>query len=72
MWNVVPQCLRPMGRLTVRQAVGGLGREASGSEGPAVMVGYRVQHSRLRKEADIWLVPRHEVAERISAMEESQ
>jgi len=39
MWNVVPQVLRPLGRLTVRHAVGGLGREALGSEGPAVMVG---------------------------------
>jgi len=27
-WNVAPQVLRPLGRLTVRHAVGGLDREA--------------------------------------------
>ena len=39
MWNVAPQCLRPLGRLTVRHAVGGLGGEALRSECLAVMVG---------------------------------
>jgi len=37
MRNVAPQRLRPRGRLTVRQAVGGLGGKALRSEGPAVM-----------------------------------
>ena len=31
-----------------------------------------MRQSRLRKEADFWLVPRHEAADRISAMEEKQ
>jgi hypothetical protein len=38
-WNVVPQILRPLGRLTVRQAVEGLGRDALRSECLAVMAG---------------------------------
>ena len=39
MRNVAPRCLRPGGRLTVRQAVGSLGGEALRREGPAVLVG---------------------------------
>jgi len=32
MWNVAPQALRPLDRLTARHAVGGLGRDALRSE----------------------------------------
>ena len=39
MRNVEPQCLCPLGRLTVRHAVGGLDREAIRSECLTVMVG---------------------------------
>ncbi len=35
--NVLTSCLRPCGRLTVRHAVGGMGREDGRSEGHPVM-----------------------------------
>ena len=37
-WNVAPQVLRPLGRLTVRHAVGGLDRDALKSKCLAVIV----------------------------------
>jgi len=36
-WNVVTLCLGLIGRLTVRQADGGMGREGGRSEGYPVM-----------------------------------
>ena len=40
--NVVTSCLRPLGRLTVRHAVGGMGREDGRSESHPVMGWIRV------------------------------
>jgi len=39
MWNVGTQFRRPLGRLTARQADGGLEEDAERSESPAVMAG---------------------------------
>ncbi len=46
-WNVVTPCLRPLGRLTVRHAVGGMGRDDGRSEGHLVMGWIRVEGLRL-------------------------
>ena len=46
-WNVVTPCLRPLGRLTVRHAVGGMGRDDGRSEGHPVMGWIRVESIRL-------------------------
>ena len=45
--NVVTPCLRPLGRLTVRHAVGGMGRDDGRSEGHLVMGWIRVESLRL-------------------------
>ena len=45
--NVVTSCLCPLGRLTVRHAVGGTGREDGRSEGHSVMGWIRVESLRL-------------------------
>jgi len=42
-WNVVTPYLRPRGRLTVRHAVGGMGREDGRSESHPVMGWIRVE-----------------------------
>jgi hypothetical protein len=36
-WNVVTSCPRPLGRLTVRHAVGGMGRDDGRSQSHPVM-----------------------------------
>jgi len=41
--NVATPCLRPCGRLTVRHAVGGMGREVGRSQGHPVMGWIRVE-----------------------------
>ncbi|MBW1694620.1 MAG: hypothetical protein JRJ41_10780 [Deltaproteobacteria bacterium] len=46
-WNVVTSCLRPCGRLTVRHAVGGMGRDDGRSEGYPVMGWIRVESQGL-------------------------
>ncbi len=42
-WNVVTPCLRLCGRLTVRHAVGGMGRDDGRSQGHSVMGWIRVE-----------------------------
>ena len=47
MRNVVTSCLRPLGRLTVRHALGGMGRDDGRSESHPVMGWIRVEGLRL-------------------------
>jgi len=46
-WNVVTPCLRPLGKLTVRHAVGGMRRDDGRSEGHPVMGWIRVESQGL-------------------------
>ena len=71
MWNVETQSRRPLGRLTARHAVGGLGRDALRSEGLAVMVGISRYVRDSVREADFWQVPLHEKLDRIGGIRES-
>jgi hypothetical protein len=63
--NVVTSCLRPLGRLTVRHADGGMGRDDGRSEGRPVMGWIRIEslearHYPARKGADVRRVLRCE------------
>ena len=67
--NVVTSCLRPSGRLTVRHADGGMGRDDGRSESHPVMGWIRIEslrarHHPARKGADVRLVLRCEKAGR--------
>ena len=64
-WNVVTPCLRLCGRLTVRHAVGGMGREDGRSESHPVMGWIRVITRPVRVQTSIGCFVARKLAEPI-------